>query len=95
MEPTPDTSLRRASAAAVSDLSPSAIDELLLEAAATSSDEELGWSCMSFRLRLLEACGFSATNALALAIRPEIGLDRPLGLVRGGCSPDVAAEILL
>ena len=72
-----------------------ALDELLLESAAGSTSEEIGWSCMSFRLRLLEACGFDPQDALSLAIRPEIGLERPLGLVRNGCSPGVAAAILL
>jgi hypothetical protein len=76
-------------------LSPTVIDELLLDVATSSTEEEIGWSCMSFRLQLLEACGFTQADALALAIRPEIGLDRPLGLVRSGCAPATAAEILL
>jgi hypothetical protein len=73
----------------------SALDELLLELEAPPSEEELAWNGVTFRLRLLEACGFGPDAALALAIRPEIGLEQPLALIRGGCAPDTAARILI
>jgi hypothetical protein len=76
-------------------LSLSALDELLLEVDSPPSEEELAWNGVTFRLRLLEACGFGPDAALALAIRPEIGLERPLALIRGGCAPDTAARILI
>lgn len=76
-------------------LSLSALDELLLEADTPPTEEELAWNGVTFRLRLLEACGFGADTALALAIRPEIGLEEPLALIRRGCAPDTAARILI
>jgi hypothetical protein len=76
-------------------LSLSAFDELLLEVDAPPSEEELAWSGVSFRLRLLDAVGFGPAEALALAIRPEIGLEEPLGLIRSGCDPETAAAILI
>lgn len=69
------------------------LQEFLVDA--PPSEEELAWSGVSFRLRLLDACGFGADAALALAIRPEIGLEEPLRLIRGGCDPDTAARILI
>ena len=71
-----------------------ALDELLLEAEQPPSEEELAWNGITFRLRLLDACGFGPDAALALAIRPEIGLEEPLALIRRGCAPDTAAQIL-
>jgi hypothetical protein len=59
------------------------------------SEEELAWDDLAFRRRLLDACGFGAADALALAVRPEIDLQEPLALVRGGCDPTTAARILL
>jgi hypothetical protein len=76
-------------------LATSALDELLLEVESPPTEEELAWSGVTFRLRLLDACGFGPDTALALAIRPEIGLEEPLALIRRGCAPDVAAEILI
>jgi hypothetical protein len=69
------------------------LEELLVDA--SPSEEELAWSGVTFRLRLLDACGFGPDAALALAIRPEIGLEEPLALIRRGCAPDVAARILI
>jgi hypothetical protein len=71
----------------------SELQDLLLDA--PPSEEELAWSGVSFRLRLLDACGFGPNAALALAIRPEIGLEEPLRLIRNGCDPDTAARILI
>ena len=73
----------------------SVLDELLLASSTAAAEQELAWSSVAFRLRLLEACGFGPSSALALAIRPEIGLEEPLLLVRKGCSPDLAVEILV
>jgi hypothetical protein len=70
------------------------LEDLLVEEAPPSEDE-LAWSGVSFRLRLLDACGFGPDTALALAIRPEIGLEEPLALIRRGCAPDTAARILI
>ncbi len=69
------------------------LDDLLVEP--PPSQEELAWSGVTFRLRLLDACGFGPDAALALAIRPEIGLEEPLALIRRGCAPDTAARILI
>jgi hypothetical protein len=69
------------------------LEDLLVEI--PPSETELAWSGVTFRLRLLDACGFGPEAALALAIRPEIGLEEPLALLRRGCEPDVAARILI
>ena len=69
------------------------LDDLSVDA--PPSEEELAWSGITFRLHLLDACGFSPDTALALAIRPEIGLEEPLALIRRGCAPDTAARILI
>jgi hypothetical protein len=69
------------------------LEDFLLEPPPT--EEQLAWSGVTFRLRLLDACGFGPEAALALAIRPEIGLEEPLALIRRGCAPDTAAQILI
>ena len=69
------------------------LEDLLVETA--PSQDELAWNGVTFRLRLLDACGFGPDTALALAIRPEIGLEEPLALIRRGCAPDTAARILI
>ncbi len=72
-------------------LSDATIDELLL--AAPPTEAELAWSSVAFRRRLLDACGFDADGALAL--RPEIGLQEVLELVKRGCPPATAVRILV
>jgi hypothetical protein len=62
---------------------------------APPSDAELGWNGVEFRLGLLSACGFSPRDALALAVRPGLGLGELLRLVHQGCPPDLAARIVL
>ena len=59
------------------------------------TETELAWDDLAFRRRLLDACGFDAGDALALAVRPEIDLQEALELVRDGCHPATAARILL
>ena len=68
----------------------------LAQALATPpSEAELGWNAVEFRLGLLSACGVSPGPALALAVRPEIGLGELVTLLHRGCPPDTAAAILL
>jgi hypothetical protein len=64
-------------------------------AAAPPSEVELGWSSVEFRLALLSACGVGPREALALALRPELGLGEVVTMIHRGCPPDVAARILL
>jgi hypothetical protein len=63
--------------------------------AAPPSEAELGWNAVEFRLGLLSACGVAPAAALALAVRPEIGLGELVSLIHRGCPPDTAAAILL
>lgn len=96
MHRTPAKLFRSSPSSALHDrLASSTLDELLLDVASAPTEEELAWNGLSFRLQLLESCGFGADAALALAIRPEIGLEEPLALIRRGCTPDTAAEILI
>jgi len=69
------------------------LDALL--AAIDPSDSELAWEDVSFRRRLLDACGFDEGDALALAMTPGIPLKDALDLVWRGCAPATASRILL
>jgi len=64
-------------------------------AAGEPSEADLAWEETTFRRRILGICGFGAADGLALALRPEIDLQDAIALVRRGCEPATAAQILL
>jgi len=59
------------------------------------SEADLAWEETTFRRRILGICGFGPDDGLALALRPEIDLQDAIALVRRGCEPATAAQILL
>lgn len=69
------------------------LDSFLLEPDPTA--EEMAWDELEFRRRVLGICGFTGDDALALALRPELGLKEPLALVEAGCPPHLATRIVL
>jgi hypothetical protein len=48
-----------------------------------------------WRANELERAGFSPDTAHILALRPDVDLHVAVGLIERGCSPELAAEILL
>ncbi len=48
-----------------------------------------------WRAEELERAGFEATAASLLAARGDVDLHYAIGLLRNGCSPELALQILL
>jgi hypothetical protein len=48
-----------------------------------------------WRAEELERAGFAPDTAHILALRPDVDLHAAVGLIERGCSPTLAAEILL
>jgi hypothetical protein len=48
-----------------------------------------------WRATELERAGFAPDTAHILALRPDVDLHIAVGLLERGCSPELAAEILL
>ena len=61
----------------------------------SASPDSAVWDEVDFRRRILGVCGFDDRDGLELAIRVEIGLKEPLALVEAGCTPHLAARIVL
>ncbi|HET7043510.1 MAG TPA: hypothetical protein VFI37_01565 [Gaiellaceae bacterium] len=74
-------------------LSGETVEEWL--AAGEPTEVDLAWDDAAFRRRILGICGFEAGDGLALALRPDIGLQDAIALVRRGCAPETATRILL
>jgi hypothetical protein len=53
-------------------------------------DEIRGW-----RFEQLQRAGYKRQEALILSRRPEVDLHQAIDLVRRGCPPELALEILL
>jgi hypothetical protein len=79
----------------LSKVSPAAALSRRLTVEPEPTSEEMAWEELSFRRRLLGICGFDDADALALALRPGLGLKEPLELVASGCPPEIAARIVL
>jgi hypothetical protein len=48
-----------------------------------------------WRAERLESAGYELEAALEIAARPDVDLHRAIALLEQGCSPEVAARILL
>lgn len=53
-------------------------------------DEVIQW-----RIQELERAGFTTLTACALAIKPEVDLHQAVDLVKRGCDPQLAVQILI
>jgi hypothetical protein len=50
---------------------------------------------VSWRLHVLIEAGYTTASAMRIAERTEVDLHRAVSIVRDGCPPKLAAEILL
>jgi hypothetical protein len=66
----------------------SAVEVQLIEETETERVER-------WRAEELERAGFAADTAHILAMRSDVDLHMAVGLIERGCSPELAAEILL
>ncbi len=48
-----------------------------------------------WRAERLESAGYELDAALEIAARPDVDLHRAIALLERGCSPEIAARILL
>jgi hypothetical protein len=50
---------------------------------------------VEYRAEVLERAGFSSITAAALAVKPSVDLHVAVDLLKNGCDPLVAVDILL
>ena len=53
------------------------------------------WQVEDWRLKRLVDAGYPLETAAAIAVRHDVDLHQALDLLTRGCSPELAAEILL